>query len=373
MKKKILILDDNNMVLGLLSIRLEREFELTLTKTINATIDSLKTQTLPDLIITDLTLEDGNGLELIKELKSNPKYSQIPIMVLSGNDQSESRIECLKVGAADYVIKPFHPEELKIRIDHILEKKVQEIAKKSVEPTFPKPQMSFRKRVFDISLSFFALLILSPIFLIVGALIKIDSKGPVLYLSKRVGGGYKVFDLYKFRTMKTNADKEIKNMDALNMYKKEVSINTDGQKKELIYDGGWMSEQNLKSQKENGSAFMKFQNDPRITRLGTLLRNTSIDELPQLLNILKGDMSIVGNRPLPLYEAEKLTKDESAARFLAPAGLTGLWQVTKRGKTGVSEKERMELDNTYAFNHNWLFDIKLILKTFPAVFQSKKM
>nr|MBP8156536.1 sugar transferase [Leadbetterella sp.] len=144
-------------------------------------------------------------------------------------------------------------------------------------------------------------------------------------------------------------------------------------KQELIYDGGWMSEQALQTKKESKAAFMKFQNDPRITRLGTFLRNSSLDELPQLFNILKGDMSIVGNRPLPPYEAEKLTKDESAARFLAPAGLTGLWQVTKRGQSALSEKERMDLDNTYAQEHNWLYDIKLILKTFPAVFQSEKM
>ncbi len=101
---------------------------------------------------------------------------------------------------------------------------------------------------------------------------------------------------------------------------------------------------------------------------------SSIDELPQLINILKGDMSLVGNRPLPLYEAEQLTTDEAALRFLAPAGLTGLWQVTKRGLGGeLSAKERIELDNRYAKEYSFLYDIKLILKTFPALLKHENV
>ena len=213
----------------------------------------------------------------------------------------------------------------------------------------------------------------SPILLIVAILIKIDSKGPIFFFSKRIGAGYKVFDLYKFRTMRTGAEKEVSKMGHLNMYQnlqKKIIKTTDG---ELISDNGWTNETNLLETKHNESAFLKFKNDPRITRLGAFLRNTSIDEIPQLINIIKGDMSLVGNRPLPLYEAEKLTKDESAARFLAPAGLTGLWQVTKRGKGELSAKEREELDNNYAFRHNWKFDLTLIAKTVPALFQSEKM
>src|SRR5690606_17571718 len=95
------------------------------------------------------------------------------------------------------------------------------------------------------------------------------------------------------------------------------------------------------------SAFVKICNDPRITRFGTFIRNTSIDELPQLFNVLKGDMSLVGNRPLPLYEAQQLTSDEWASRFLGPAGITGLWQVSKRGRGEMSDRERRELDNVY--------------------------
>jgi lipopolysaccharide/colanic/teichoic acid biosynthesis glycosyltransferase len=121
---------------------------------------------------------------------------------------------------------------------------------------------------------------------------------------------------------------------------------------------------------------VKILDDPRVTKVGKFIRNTSIDELPQLINVLKGDMSIVGNRPLPVYEAELLTADTLSKRFLAPPGITGLWQVELRGKGGVmSEEERMRLDNEYADhfegdNYSFWYDVKLILRTIPALFQS---
>jgi lipopolysaccharide/colanic/teichoic acid biosynthesis glycosyltransferase len=107
--------------------------------------------------------------------------------------------------------------------------------------------------------------------------------------------------------------------------------------------------------------------------LGSILRKTSLDELPQLINVLKGDMSIVGNRPLPLYEARQLTKDEYAARFLAPAGITGLWQVTKRGKDDMSNEERIQLDINYALKNSFIDDLSLLSKTIPAMIQKEKV
>ena len=136
----------------------------------------------------------------------------------------------------------------------------------------------------------------------------------------------------------------------------------------------WLKFQ-IKVVKKSKGTFIKISNDPRVTKVGKFIRNTSIDELPQLLNVLKGDMSIVGNRPLPLNEAELLLKDSNIKRFLAPAGITGLWQVELRGNGGVmSEAERNRLDNVYAdlFINNtytlW-YDIKLMLRTIPALFQ----
>ena len=256
------------------------------------------------------------------------------------------------------------------------------------EYNFSRVKTPFYKRVMDVSVSLTALLLLSPVLLIVAALLKLESKGPVFFLSKRVGAGYKVFELIKFRTMVVGAEHKIKEMSHLNMYT-SGETETVEEKETMLCDecirlnktcdgvqlfdntGEFVCENLYLKQKKTQAAFVKFRNDPRITRLGKFLRNSSIDELPQLINILKGDMSLVGNRPLPLYEAEKLTTDRYTKRFLAPAGLTGLWQVSKRGKGDMSEEERITLDNEYADKYGLGMDLKIIFKTFPALFQSE--
>lgn len=116
-------------------------------------------------------------------------------------------------------------------------------------------------------------------------------------------------------------------------------------------------------------SFLKICNDPRVTKVGQFLRNTSLDELPQLFNVLIGDMSLVGNRPLPIYEASTLTHDEAVERFMAPAGITGLWQVEKRSKEEMSANERISLDIEYARKHNFLMDMFILAKTPMAMFQ----
>ena len=130
------------------------------------------------------------------------------------------------------------------------------------------------------------------------------------------------------------------------------------------------SDFNKEKKEEIENAFVKIENDPRVTKVGKFIRKTSIDELPQFFNILKGDMSVVGNRPLPLYEAEKLTADASIDRFMAPAGLTGLWQVEERGKGGMmSAEERKQLDITYGQTYNFMLDMKILLRTFTSMIQ----
>ncbi|HAR19772.1 MAG TPA: hypothetical protein DCR46_03870 [Cytophagales bacterium] len=246
-------------------------------------------------------------------------------------------------------------------------------------------KMPLEKRVFDILFSFSVLVVISPLLLLIVALIKLTSKGPVIYKSKRVGSNYQIFDFYKFRSMYTNTAQKLKELAKTNnqytqgkdnmpnlQQKCKDCLRENTECTRLIYfdDLAICDKVFSLSKKElDKRAFNKISNDPRITPFGNFLRNTSLDELPQLFNVLKGDMSIVGNRPLPLYEAEKLTTDQQALRFMAPAGITGLWQVTKRGKKEMSEEERMELDNTYAQNHSLLFDLKILLKTFPALLQ----
>ncbi|ARM31223.1 sugar transferase [Prosthecochloris sp. HL-130-GSB] len=233
------------------------------------------------------------------------------------------------------------------------------------------------KRGIDITVAGLALILLSPLMLLVALLLKVESRAPVFYVSKRAGFGYSIFDLYKFRTMVPGADKQIDQLKDRNAYgdeKEEPACSPEHSGEadpELLYhDDGTIDEHTVRNNQDS-TIFKKFTSDPRITPLGRFLRSSSIDELPQLLNVLKGDMSLVGNRPLPLYEAEKLTTDEATARFLAPAGLTGLWQVTKRGKKEMSTGERIALDNEYAEKASLLFDLKIILMTVPALFKQE--
>lgn len=241
------------------------------------------------------------------------------------------------------------------------------------------------KRLIDIIASSMALLLASPILVIIAVIIKLESKGPVLYGAYRAGKGYHLFKLLKFRTMYSGADQKLKNLAHLNLYGSQqlVAVSNECQVcPPLARNCVWMidekgqkiCEYHWKENKNKQSTFFKIKDDPRITRVGKFLRNTSLDELPQLINVLKGDMSLVGNRPLPLYEAEQLTTDEAALRFLAPAGITGLWQVTKRGRKGeMSEEERIELDKQYALHHPFSHDLHLMIKTIPALLQKENV
>ena len=188
--------------------------------------------------------------------------------------------------------------------------------------------------------------------------------------------------------MHQGADAKLKDMKNSNQYAKEIKEDTSSSEcseckklghscSPILYIDGYEICENhySKSKKiKTNSTFIKIVNDPRITTVGKFIRNTSIDELPQLINVLKGDMSIVGNRPLPLYEAELLTTDEWSERFLAPAGLTGLWQVKNRGRSGkMSAEARKQLDNQYAGKFSFFYDLKLIFQTIPALFQTESV
>jgi lipopolysaccharide/colanic/teichoic acid biosynthesis glycosyltransferase len=245
----------------------------------------------------------------------------------------------------------------------------------------------FIKRCIDIVASGIGLILTSPIILLAAIALRLESKGPIFYRSKRVGQKYEIFDMLKLRTMYVDADKQTNLMKELNAYdveKKQQKALTScpicdrlGRpcSPMMVDDEKTVCENFYLMNKEilKGASFMKISNDPRITKVGTFLRNTSLDELPQLINILKGDMSLVGNRPLPMYEAEKLTNDIAIERFNSPAGLTGLWQISKRGKKDMSETERIELDVKYSREHSLLLDLLIILKTIPALFQKENV
>ena len=253
-------------------------------------------------------------------------------------------------------------------------------------------RMPLWKRTFDIAASLSAILLLSPLLIVVAAAIILDSPGPVVYKSKRVGSNYRIFDFLKFRSMRTDADRRLKELGELNQYAAQPQeadsgkmvlgeeemrrLLEDTQNGMLYADDFVIAEEthHHKVETEQENAFVKIENDPRITRLGRFLRKYSIDELPQLFNILRGDMSVVGNRPLPLYEAERLTSDEYIERFMCPSGLTGLWQVEKRGQAGkLSPEQRKQLDIEYARKMSPWFDLKIILRTLTAFIQKENV
>ncbi|MDD4922319.1 MAG: sugar transferase [Bacteroidales bacterium] len=363
----------------------------------------------------------GNNLEVFNSvtevIKKEPFYKGIPaIFFLYEKEKMETDLKYISAIHQSYpngyfilVTESLNDEERTAYLKRGIQNTILPLEEKSrvldifdyhlklqqkVEAAFMEkasPINAFRlpiwKRVFDIVLSFLGLCILSPLFLVVAFAIRIESKGRVVYQSKRVGSNYKVFNFLKFRSMYTDADKRLKEFSALNQYQQEVKdVKKEGVEDEsflvdddlvlMVSDDYVLSEEDFIKMQRNKqkNAFVKFEKDPRITKTGQFIRKYSIDELPQLINILKGDMSIVGNRPLPLYEAELLTNDEYIDRFMAPSGLTGLWQVEKRGGSGkMSAEERKKLDTKYAREFSFLMDIRIILRTFTAFIQKENV
>lgn len=326
----------------------------------------------------------------IKDIESlRKKYSGIYMVLVMDSLTQQESLQYLKAGINNTI--PF--ESPQDAIDSLIsfqkrrkQQKIKDLQKRGENiQTFRLPLW---KRCFDILFSGTALLGLSPLLIITAIAIRLESKGAIIYKSKRVGSNYEIFDFLKFRSMYTNADKHLKDFNSLNQYQAEEETTEDiiwGEMPELsenedgivlISDDFVISEEAYinKRSHEQENAFVKLENDPRITRIGRFIRKYSIDELPQLINILKGDMSIVGNRPLPLYEAELLTSDEYIDRFMAPAGLTGLWQVEKRGDSGkMSADERKQLDIKYAKTFSFWIDMRIILKTVTAFIQKENV
>lgn len=300
----------------------------------------------PDAILID----PESAADQVAELKELTQKKAVPLILHTSKFDKGMKALAFQVAADDYHYGNVSPAFIK-RLDFIKKLKLYKnergnkpYAIRHAEQV-PHVELWSMKRAFDILISATALLILLPICLLIALIIKLESKGPIFYISKRAGTGYKIFNFYKFRTMRVGADAELAKLAHLNQY----------------------------SESSANGVFFKIKNDPRITRFGQFLRNTSLDEIPQLFNVLKGDMSLVGNRPLPLYEAEKLTRDQIAWRFLAPAGITGLWQITKRGKDNMSEDERIALDMEYAMKNSFWLDMKILLSTFPALLQKEKV
>lgn len=188
------------------------------------------------------------------------------------------------------------------------------------------------KRIFDIIASVIGLIILSPIFFIVAVAIKLDDGGPIFYDQIRVGRNGKKFKMFKFRSMRVNAEDEI---------------------------------EKLQKHSEVDGAMFKMRNDPRVTRIGRFIRKTSIDEFPQLINVLIGQMSIVGPRPPLPREVKNYTEYDKQRLYVKP-GCTGLWQVTARNSVGFQEMVNIDLD--YIQRRSVWLDLKIMFKTVKVIF-----
>ena len=345
--------------------------------------------------------EDVTAITYIRK-KSKSAY----IILLTRSDLSvEDRKIYQKCGINDTIAINASVTELNKKIQFIADREGMLFDDQQPRYRMLRFKIPVWKRLFDIFFSALGIIILSPVFIITAIAIRLESKGPVIYKSKRVGTNYTIFDFLKFRSMYVDAEQRLKEVakEEGNQYAEKgneerkayrtaplgeeaemMMMNMGMESDMMISDDEVMlvgddfvvaeSDFNKEKKEEIENAFVKIENDPRVTKVGKFIRKTSIDELPQLFNILKGDMSIVGNRPLPLYEAEKLTADASIDRFMAPAGLTGLWQVEERGKGGMmSAEERKQLDITYGRTYNFKLDMQIIFRTLTGFMQKENV
>lgn len=336
------------------------------------------------------------------------KCKNVYVILLTHELTTEDREVYQKCGINDTISIDASVTELNRKIQFISDREGMLFDEQTAKHRILKFKIPIWKRLFDIVVSFIAIIILSPVFIITAIAIRMESKGPVLFKSKRVGTNYTIFNFLKFRSMYVDAESKLKEVAkaAGNQYAEkekqpeeeqqttikaplgaeaEMMMMDLGMESDmmisddevmLVGDDFVVSETDFNKEKEEeiNNAFVKIENDPRVTKVGRFIRKYSIDELPQLFNILRGDMSVVGNRPLPLYEAEKLTVDSSIDRFMAPAGLTGLWQVEERGKGGMmSAEERKQLDIIYGQTYNFTMDMKIIFRTLTAFIQKENV
>jgi lipopolysaccharide/colanic/teichoic acid biosynthesis glycosyltransferase len=363
-------------------------FKLTVVENGFQAIRWLEDHDLPDAIMSEIFLPGMNGYALHTELMNKVRYQTIPFILSGRGVEKAEMLKAFKIGVDDIYNRPLDLEKLVVRLGFLMPFKKKQSVLSLVESKQAEIKIPFIKRLFDIVFASGILLFLSPLFIFIILAIRLESKGKVFYAAKRVGAGYKIFPFFKFRSMYTGADAKLKELKHLNQYTEETNEPEDnafdkpcpecerlGHKcSSVLYinDREVCENQYLQIKREKlGETFFKIKNDPRVTKVGRFIRKTSIDELPQLLNVLRGEMSIVGNRPIPLYEAELLTSDDWTERFLAPSGITGLWQVTKRGKDDMSNEERKGLDNEYARNFTFWGDIKILFRTVKALMQTE--
>ncbi len=300
---------------------------------------------LSTVIIKGIILSDDNQKDLPEKIKSsivgnfnelgkNLCYGRYDLVFL-GDARNDPEVAQKVLNTA---------EEQGIEVWYLADFFTPSLSKPNLDEYGGKPVIIFNttshyegrlivKRIFDVIITVLLFIVLSPLFILISLLIKISSKGSVFFYQERTGWRGRTFNLIKFRTMAFDAHRR----------KEEVDIHNEMQ----------------------GPVF-KFENDPRMTTIGKFLRRTSLDELPQLLNILKGEMSLVGPRPLPIYETKRFEAFKDHRRYSVLPGLTGLWQVSGRNRIkDFSEWVRLDLE--YIDKWSLWLDISILVRTIPAV------
>nr|WP_321465546.1 sugar transferase [uncultured Desulfobulbus sp.] len=300
------------------------------------------------------------GVQVVGFIDPDPAFLGTEILGVPVIGTVENMHECLKNNVFDEVIiaiprsllddaEPivmaceeegvrlrFMADIFNVQVARISLTQVQGIPLLTMEPVAQDPQQLLAKRIFDLTLTILSIPILIPIFLVIALAIKIDSPGPVFFIQQRVGLRKRLFPMIKFRSMRMDAEEKLDEIEHLN---------------------------------EADGPIFKIHNDPRVTKFGRFIRRTSIDELPQLVNVLRGEMSLVGPRPMSQRDVAQFDRGIQRKRFSVQPGLTCIWQIS--GRSDLPFEKWLELDLEYINNWSFWLDIKILFKTIPAVLKSK--
>ena len=290
---------------------------------------------LPDGVVCEEKLPAGNGFDFFDFWIDQFDFShRVPFFVLE-EEQNDENLDFDQQFKIDEVLfKPIQTETLIKKLIQVKNNKNTQDSLIITQNKVYKPyQISFFKRSFDLICGLFGLLITSPVMFLLILAIRIESRGKAWHTTQRVGSGFKVFRFHKLRSTYLHPDSKIK----------ELSLHNP---------------------------------NPKITKVGQFIRKFSLDELPQVINLLKGDLSLVGNRPLAMYEAEQLTTTDWINRIYAPAGVTGFWKIEpKRKWRNLSPEERKTLDNKYAElaekSNSFWNDLWIIMRTIPVILRRR--
>lgn len=300
------------------------------------------------------------GIEIVGFIDPEPSFVNTTVLGIPVIGTLDNIHDCLKENVIDEVViaisrsllqdaEPivqaceeegirlrFMADIFNLQVARITLSNIKGIPLLNMEPVSQDPQQLLAKRIFDFTCTVLALPVLLPLFLLIAIVIKLDSPGPAFFVQQRVGMRKRIFPMWKFRSMYVDAEERLKELEHLN---------------------------------EADGPIFKMKNDPRVTRVGNFIRKTSIDELPQLINVLRGEMSLVGPRPMSQRDVGLFTHGIQRKRFSVQPGLTCIWQIS--GRSNLPFEKWLELDLEYIDTWSFALDLKILIKTIPAVLKSR--